>query len=76
MTRMEWSPPRTLRPSTTEWTWTVRSRVAGHKEIAGGGGVGGLERKMGRRKEGRKEMFYLTTHSTHFIYVCIASDIW
>ena len=20
------------------------------------------------RKEGRKEMFYLTTHSTHFIY--------
>ena len=21
------------------------------------------------RKEGRKEMFYLTTHSTHFIYV-------
>ena len=25
------------------------------------------------RKEGRKEMFYLTTHSTHFIY---ASDLW
>ena len=26
--------------------------------------------------EGRKEMFYLTTHSTHFIYGYIASDIW
>ena len=27
------------------------------------------------RKEGRKEMFYLTTHSTHFIYGYMASDI-
>ena len=27
-------------------------------------------------KEGRKEMFYLTTHSTHFIYGYIESDIW
>ena len=26
-------------------------------------------------KEGR-EMFYLTTHSTHFIYGYMASDIW
>ena len=26
--------------------------------------------------EGRKEMLYLTTHSTHFIYGYIASDIW
>ena len=25
---------------------------------------------------GRKEMIYLTTHSTHFIYSYIASDIW
>ena len=24
----------------------------------------------------RKEMFYLTTHSTHFIYGSMASDIW
>ena len=23
-----------------------------------------------------REMFYLMTHSTHFIYVYIASDIW
>ena len=27
-------------------------------------------------EEGRKEMFYLTTHSTHFIYCSMASDIW
>ena len=26
--------------------------------------------------EGRKELFYLTTHSTHFIYGYMASDIW
>ena len=26
--------------------------------------------------EGRTEMFYLTTHSTHFIYGYMASDIW
>ena len=32
-----------------------------------------------RRKflfKGWKEMFYLTTHSTHFIYGYMASDIW
>ena len=28
------------------------------------------------RQEGRKEMFYLTTHSTHLIYGYMASDIW
>ena len=26
--------------------------------------------------EGRNELFYLTTHSTHFIYGYMASDIW
>ena len=26
-------------------------------------------------KEGRKEMFFLTTHSTHFIYGYMASDM-
>ena len=26
--------------------------------------------------EGRNEMFYLMTHSTHFIYGYMASDIW
>ena len=33
--------------------------------------VGGL---YNRRK--KREMFYLTTHSTHFIYSYMASDIW
>ena len=28
------------------------------------------------RKKGRKEMFYLTTHSTHFINGYMVSDIW
>ena len=28
------------------------------------------------QKEGRKEMFYLTMHSTHFIYDYMASHIW
>ena len=27
-------------------------------------------------EKGRKEMFYLTTHSTHFIYGYMVSDIW
>ena len=27
-------------------------------------------------RKGRKEMFYLTKHSTHFIYGYMASDIW
>ena len=27
-------------------------------------------------QEGRKEMFYLMTHSTHFIYGYMASEIW
>ena len=31
---------------------------------------------MFKQKEGRKEMFYLTMHSTHFIYGYMASDIW
>ena len=40
--------------------------------------------KVGQKREvtwfamiqGRKEMFYLTTHSTYFIYGYMASDIW
>ena len=28
------------------------------------------------RRETRRKMFYLTTHSTHFIYGYMASDIW
>ena len=29
-----------------------------------------------REREREREMFYLTTHSTHFIYGHMASDIW
>ena len=32
--------------------------------------------KMLASDEGRKELFYLMTHSTHFIYGYMASDIW
>ena len=31
---------------------------------------------MVKDQEGRKEMFYLMTHSTHFIYSYMVSDIW
>ena len=34
------------------------------------------EFKFAILEEGRKEMFYLKTHSTHFIYGYMASDIW
>ena len=50
-------------------------RKKGGKE---GGKEGRKEGKEEGRKEGRKkkkEMFYLTTHSTHFIYGYMASDI-
>ena len=29
-----------------------------------------------RKREREREMFYLTTHSTHFIYGYMASDLW
>ena len=35
-----------------------------------------LEKNTSDLLEGRKEMFYLTTHSTHFIYGYMASNIW
>ena len=35
--------------------------------------MGGRE---GGREEGRKELFYLKTESTHFIYGYMASEIW
>ena len=49
----------------------------------GGGGAGTIPRPRELCLQGlqlllerRKEMFYLTTHSTHFIYSYMASDIW
>ena len=35
-----------------------------------------LDLDNGQVAEGRKEMFYLTTRSTHFIYGYMASHIW
>ena len=36
-----------------------------------------LKRNLNLQTEGRKEeVFYLMTHSTHFIYGYIVSDIW
>ena len=32
--------------------------------------------KTGHISVGRKDIFYLTTHSTHFIYSYMVSDIW
>ena len=32
--------------------------------------------RLERERESEREMFYLTTHSTHFIYGYMASDIW
>ena len=35
-----------------------------------------LERERERERDIEREMFYLTTHSTHFVCGYIASDIW
>ena len=35
-----------------------------------------VSHKSARQTEREREMFYLTTHSTHFIYGYMASDIW
>ena len=39
-------------------------------------GVGPMVKDHSDSERGRKEMFDLTTHSTHFIYGYMASDIW
>ena len=40
-------------------------------------GVGHIPKRLVfLRQQGRKEVFYLTMHSTHFIYSYMASDIW
>ena len=36
----------------------------------------GKKGEKGEKKKEGKEMFYLTMHSTHFIYSYMASDIW
>ena len=39
-------------------------------------GVGHMVKDHSDSERGRKEMFYLMMHSTHFIYGYMASDIW
>ena len=39
-------------------------------------GVGHMVKDHSDSKRGRKEILYLTTHSIHFIYGYMASDIW
>ena len=39
-------------------------------------GVGHMVKDHSDSVRGRKETFYLTTHSTHFIYGYMVSDIW
>ena len=39
-------------------------------------GIGHMVKDHSDSERGRKEMFYLTTHSTHFIYGYMVSDIW
>ena len=41
-----------------------------------GWGGGGIVSIVFTLQDGRKEMFYLMTHSTHYIYGCMVSDIW
>ena len=43
---------------------------------AWGGGGGVICDDLEGKGEREREMFYLTTHSTHFIYGYMASDIW
>ena len=47
------------------------SKTAVHNDIVKFNGDGMLQDKVRKKKE----MFYLTTHSTHFIYGYMASDI-
>ena len=34
------------------------------------------KKKKKKKEEEEEEMFYLMTHSTHFIYAYMASDMW
>ena len=54
---------------------SFQPRYSLSRGVAARGEIAGIRLWCGLR-EGRKEMFYLTTHSTHFIYGYMASDIW
>ena len=47
--------------------------VCGYTEISI---LTALQRRIFTAFRGRKQMFYLKTYSTHFIYGYMASDIW
>ena len=71
----------------TDLSWRRPVAVEGLVQPRGVGRTPVLQRQLQAQRvlavhianlqnEGRKEMFYLTTHSTHFIYGYMASDIW
>ena len=45
------------------------------KTKTNGGWQTGIDHRPNTVKEGRKDMFYLKTHSTHFIYSYMALDM-
>ena len=53
-----------------EWKFVLSANLIGHECSKN------MSVTLFGRKVGRKEMFYLTTHSTHFIYGYMESDIW
>ena len=57
-------------------TGALRSRTAGTGGRHGISGQWPTCVTIPGQQTGRKERFYLTTHSTHFIYGYMASDIW
>ena len=54
--------------------YTSRGALAGTRNSSMGECI--LCHKIKQNGEREREMFYLTTHSTHFIYSYMASDIW
>ena len=51
----------------------MEGRMDGRK---GGWKKGRMDETTNRRTDREREMFYSTTHSTHFIYSYMVSDIW
>ena len=64
----------------TSHDWLVTMRLVNVKPTSHDWLVRNAKYKIiydfGVKKEGRKEMFYLTMHSIHFIYSFMVSDIW
>ena len=58
-----------------EYTWAGQTRIRATTMLEGGfAGMNSVSWREQRRVEGRKEMFYLTMHSTHFIYRYMVKD--